>query len=181
MNLLPPRFNNYLTALILLAVLAGCASSEERKKKKEEAAVELYLESEFDTGNTTKVVPIYRASPIPVRIYSTPFVDSSSLTDAAVVDVVGGFIISLKFDFHGQLALENVTTSYRGNRIVVHAEFPELRWLAAPTITVPIKSGQFTFTPDATREEAERIVNGLNNVAVTLGNRAKSGAKKQAD
>jgi hypothetical protein len=39
------------------------------------------------------------------------------------------------------------------------------RWLAAPQITKHLSAGVFTFTPDATREEAERIVTGLNNVA----------------
>ena len=37
-------------------------------------------------------------------------------------------------------------------------------WLAAPLIRRPIADGVLTFTPDASREEAEKIVKGLNNV-----------------
>ena len=42
-----------------------------------------------------------------------------------------------------------------------------------------IPDGYFTFTPDATRAEAQRIVRGLNNVAAKLGNAPKS--KKKSD
>jgi hypothetical protein len=40
-----------------------------------------------------------------------------------------------------------------------------MRWVAAPTMTERIADGRLVFAPDATREEAERIVHGLNRVA----------------
>jgi preprotein translocase subunit SecD len=175
------RINNYLAAAAFLILMAGCSSPEERKQKKLETVVHLHLESEFDTGSKTDVVPIYRASPIPVRIYKQPFLDSANLIDAQVVDTVGGFAIRLAFDFHGQLALENVSTSYKGSRIAIQAVSPEVRWLAAPKINARITDGTLAFTPDATREEAEKIVRGLNNLAVKLGNRPKSPAKPKKD
>ena len=46
--------------------------------------------------------------------------------------------------------------------------FGELRWLAAPILQQRIRDGLLVFTPDATREEAERIVRGLKNVAKTV-------------
>ena len=172
-------FNIYFVACLVLLTLglAGCASSEESKKKKEEAVVQLYLEAEFDTGDKTQVIPVYRAAPVPIRVFKQPFLDSASLTEAAVVDAVGGFAIVLRFDFHGILALETTSTSYKGNRLAVLAEWPESRWLAAPRMTTRITDGSIIFTPDASREEAERIVRGLNNVAVKLGNRPKQPSK----
>jgi hypothetical protein len=50
-------------------------------------------------------------------------------------------------------------------RIAVFARFPESRWLASPIMRKHISDGIFTFTPDCTREEADHIVRGLNNVA----------------
>ena len=44
------------------------------------------------------------------------------------------------------------------------------RWLAAPMVGTHIVDGRFIFTPDATREEAQRIALGLNNVAKKLDN-----------
>ena len=58
--------------------------------------------------------------------------------------------------------------STRGRRLVIYCNFEDSRWLAAPVIREPIKDGLLTFTPDATREECERIVEGLNNVAREL-------------
>jgi hypothetical protein len=39
------------------------------------------------------------------------------------------------------------------------------RWIAAPLLSGRISTGLFAFTPDTTREEADRIARGLNNVA----------------
>jgi hypothetical protein len=41
-----------------------------------------------------------------------------------------------------------------------------------------ILDGTLTFTPDATREETERIVRGLNNVAIRAGNKSKTDSPK---
>ena len=45
------------------------------------------------------------------------------------------------------------------------SDLAENRWLAAPVIPSRIGNGVLTFTPDASREEADQIVLGLNNVA----------------
>jgi hypothetical protein len=52
--------------------------------------------------------------------------------------------------------------------LVVNCRWTENRFLGAPLITKRITDGVFVFTPDATREEAERIVAGLNNVIAKL-------------
>ena len=57
------------------------------------------------------------------------------------------------------------TSQYKGQHIAVFSQFGDARWLAAPQITQQISDGVFVFTPDATMEESERIVRGLNNIA----------------
>jgi preprotein translocase subunit SecD len=184
MKLLRNAINPFLAGTVLTAVLAlavGCASSEEREKQKEASSLRLFLEQEFDPGDKTTLVPIYRADPMLVRIEKVPFLDEGHLTNAQVVDVVGGFAIVVNFDFHGTLVLENVSNSYRGRRIAIYSMFTDGRWLAAPVINGRIEDGSLGFTPDCTREEAERIVSGLNNVAVKLGNRPKPGKEPKED
>ncbi len=180
MSLRLTGFNIYLLAAALLALSAtGCKSSEEKKKDKEASSLRLYLETEFDTtGDKTAVVPVFRDSPVLVRISKEPVLDEGHIIDARVADIVGGFIIQVKFDFRGTLVLESVTSTYRGQRLVIYSMFNEGRWLAAPKIATSIKDGTLTFTPDATREEADRIVRGLNNVAVKLGNKPKPGKEE---
>jgi len=89
------------------------------------------------------------------------------------VNTVGGFGIRLQFNRHGALVLDTMTTSHRGQRVAIFAHFNEARWLAAPLISRRLVNGEFIFTPDATREEAERIVLGLNNVAAELKKRSR--------
>jgi hypothetical protein len=174
------RFNNYLLVAVIGWLAGGCASSGEGKKLKEASTLRLFREADSDGSNRNTAVPIYRAAPVPVVVERAPFLDAGNLIDAAVVDTVGGFAVRLKFDYHGTLALESVTGASKGRRIAVFSQWTEGRWLAAPKLTTRISDGVFAFTPDASREEIERIVRGLNNVAVMLKNRprdAKAPAK----
>jgi hypothetical protein len=174
------RFNCILVAALLLAGPAtGCRSPEEKKAAAEASTLRLYLETDYDTtGEKTAVVPVYRAAPVLLRIAREPFLDEGHIVDARVVDTVGGFAIAVRYDFHGTLVLDTVSTTYRGQRVAIHSTFTEGRWLAAPKLSTPIRDGLLVFTPDATRAEAERIVRGLNNVAVKLGNRPKPAKEK---
>jgi hypothetical protein len=178
MNLPIQEFNNYLLALVAALLAWGCASAGGNKGK-EASTLALFLETNPDEGKRTAVAPVVRASPVMVTVDRTPFLNERNLLEAALVDVPYGFAIQVKFDAHGTLALDMVTSANKGARIVVYSLFTEGRWLAAPIITTPIKDGVFVFTPDATREEADRIVRGLNNMAEALGNKPKSPGKKQ--
>jgi hypothetical protein len=177
MDLRSMRFNRILAAGLGVALLAGCASpggGGSGKKGKEASTLQLFLESNPDGGQRTATIQVIRSSPVLLTVDKSPFLDEGHIVDAAVIETVGGFAIMVKYDFHGSLALQSITGSSKGKRIAVYSLFTEGRWLAAPMVSTAIKDGMFTFTPDATREEAERIVRGLVNVAVALKNRAKS-------
>jgi hypothetical protein len=174
--------NIYLGTIVLVLLVAGCKTAEEKEREKEASSLRLYLETEYDTtGDKTAVVPVFRKSPILVRISKEPILDEGHLEAAEVVEVVGGFAIRVKYDFRGTLVLESASSTYRGQRIAIYCMFTEGRWLAAPKMGTRIRDGVLIFTPDATREEAERIVRGLNNVAVKLGNQPKPGKAKKKE
>ena len=157
------RFNIYLCCALAFAFLvAGCHSSE--KKKKDLTIIELHEEVSPDGASDNKPVPVFRQHPMYVNVDTSPFVDTPDLDEAKVIDDLGGFMIQLKFNWRGTQLLNAITTAHRGKRIAVFCQFPEGRWLASPVIQRPISDGTFTFTPDATREEADRIVKGLNQV-----------------
>ncbi len=131
--------------------------------------LELHQEVSNDGFSDNMSVPIYRKNPIFVNVEKSAFLDSADIADAAVVDAEGGFDIMLKFNWRGTQILQGVTTANRGGRIAVFCSFGKTRWLASPQIQKPIKDGVLTFTPDATREEAEDIVKGLKDVAKEVG------------
>ena len=146
----------------------GCASLGKGSKQK--VHLRVYLEASVNDPTQTMVVPVYRKEPVLVRIQKEPILDERDLVHASVVKVVGGYSMELIFDFHGRLVLQQVSNAYRGRRLVLQAVFPEARWLGMIRMNRPIMDGVLTFTPDATQQEAQRIVEGLNKVARKLGN-----------
>lgn len=167
------------------------AAEKERKKRADQEAKEkkgkgkvastlrLHVEREPQPGlSSTSKVRVLRSSPVDVSVESDPFFNEGDIQLARVIDTGdGSFLIGVQATTQGQLRLEMGTATARGKRIAVWARWTEGRWLAAPKLAKPISDGVFVFTPDCTREEAERIVNGLNNVAIELKNQDKPGKK----
>jgi preprotein translocase subunit SecD len=161
------RFNIYLwLAVGFLSLVTGCQTN---KKAKVNATIELHIEANNDGGEDSVAVPIFRDHPVYVNMTKEFFVDGVDLTEAKVVDDLGGFKIKLQFNWRGTLMLDGITTANHGKRVGVLCTFDKkVRWLAAPVIQKQIANGVFEFTPDATREEADEIVKGLNDVVAKL-------------
>jgi preprotein translocase subunit SecD len=163
------RFNLYLLMALMAAAVCGCRTSREAKARKLLSTLRLHVEASLDRTKASEPIPVYREKPIWVNVTKAPFLTEADVEEAKVVDVVGGFALCIKFDGPGTAILEEYTAANRGKKIAVFSQFgkqiKDYRWLAAPMIARRIADGVFTFTPDATREEAEEIANGLNNVS----------------
>lgn len=172
------RFNIYL-ALAFAATLALCCGcrSPEAQRKKIVSTFRVYLESRHGEPRAGEPVPICRADPVMVRVEKEPFLTEANIKSARVIDIVGGFALSVQFDKEGSWLFEQYTTSNKGRRFAVLSQWmtppdtqlSKARWLAAPKLTRTVSDGAFTFTPDATRDEAELIAEGLNHVAKKTG------------
>lgn len=188
------RWGGLLAALFLLGGLTGCQSTDTADKKdaanqpenekKEVSTFRLHLE-ENDIGLGVGKVEVFRADPMKLIVQKTAFVDEGDIAKARVIESpYGGVLIQIEYVQRGRMALQMATAAHPGRRVAVWARWTSGRWLAAPVVQRGIEDGFFTFTPDCTREEAERIVRGLNNVAIKLKNQAKppskSAAKKKA-
>lgn len=159
------RFNIYLLLALALAA-CGCQTN---KEDKELSTIRVHLQTVPEIMDFSKTVPIFRAHPVMVTIDTSPFLTEANVAKAEVVDVLGGFELRIEFDRQGTWILENYSASNPGKHYAVFSQFgktsAESRWLAAPIFSRRISNGVLTFTPDATRAEAERIAIGLNNVA----------------
>lgn len=162
-------FNIYL---LLLAALAG-AGCQTSKKEKELSTIRFHLETNPDTTGRSTLVMVGRSEAFPVSIEKAPFLTEAHVQQASVVDALGGYQIMIQFDRQGTWLLEQYSTASKGKRVAVYSNFPEGRWLAAPRLSNRISDGLFVFTPDATRQESERIVKGLNLMVkeIAKGNR----------
>jgi preprotein translocase subunit SecD len=188
MQIRSSRFNLYLASALIMGLLSGCTSTP-KEDRKPLSTLRLHLEltrpdtqatsgadAKIDPFAKTEVAEVYRAHKVPFTIDKTPFLTEAMVKEARIVDVPGGFALQVQFDTQGTWLLEEYTGSNHGRHIVVASQFFDPgqekinagRWLAAPQIHNKISDGLFTFTPDATREEADRIVLGLKHVADRL-------------
>lgn len=154
--------------LLSLGLLAGCRTDDDTKK--ELTAIRFHLETpDSGPGFQTQAAPVFRAEPVLVNVEVIPFADERDLDQARVIEWMGGPAIELRFNRHGGWMLENVTRRETQRRIAINVQFDqENRWLAAPVIGRPIADGVLTFTPDASPEETDRIVRGLNNALAAI-------------
>lgn len=159
----PPPFNFYLLLAALAALVTACQTDSEKNPAKQMSTLRLHLEVNPDNLGQSSPVPIFRENPMLVNVQLDSFLDEAHVVSAVVKEDRGTYVIRVQFDSIGTSLLNATTLANPGRRIAVASQFPGMRWLAAPVIQGRIADGMFTFTPDATREEAERIVRGLNN------------------
>jgi preprotein translocase subunit SecD len=163
------RFNIYLLVALAAAVASGCQSSGEKQSKKLLSTLRLHLETGSDRSKASESIRVYREKPVWVSVQKEPFLTEANVAAASVTDDVGGYALRIQFDHGGTVLLEECTVENRGRKIAIFSQFGEqikdYRWLAAPVISHRITDGVLIFTPDATREEADEIALGLNNVA----------------
>jgi preprotein translocase subunit SecD len=162
------RFNIYLIVALTSLLASGCQSPE-TKKKKELATLRLYIETNPHGLGHSQVIQILREAPFDVTVEQNPFLTEGNVAEAKVVNAMGGYAISVQFNTEGKMLLEQYTSANSGRKIAVFSQWgkdmAQHRWLAAPAVYRRNSNGLFIFTPDASREEADEIALGLNNVS----------------
>src|SRR5258706_4855032 len=122
MKIPPLAFNIYLCLLLAPVAIfqTSCKTTEEKKAGKEASTLHFHLEVNRDGTPYNATVPVYRENPIQVSASRDAFLDEGDIEQASVVDVdkMGGFGIRVQFTPHGRMVLENITNSYKSQRIV---------------------------------------------------------------
>ena len=171
------RFNVYLLLTLAAAALCGCKTDESRRKDTF-STLKIQVEVNPEETKNSEVAAIGRHHPVLINVDPVPLLTQVHVKSAKVVDTPGGFALTVEFGRKGVWLLEQFSVSNRGKRFGIFSKFVEPpghilnagRWLAAPRINQRIHDGVLTFTPDATREEAEEIARGLTNMGKKLGN-----------
>jgi hypothetical protein len=165
MKAITQRFNLFL-ALMALAMLCGCQTD---KKNKEVSALRVHIEASAEQNGTTLTVSVVRDDPVLITIIKDPILTEAGLISSKVIEAHGGFAVQIQFNESSALVLEQYSAANPGKHFAIWGQWGEkalnARWLAAPIITHRISDGIFTFTPDMSRAEADRLVLGLNNVS----------------
>ncbi|MDE3068946.1 MAG: hypothetical protein KGJ60_15545 [Verrucomicrobiota bacterium] len=168
------QFNLYLA--LAAALLCGCQTD---RKDQPAAALRVHIETSPDSAATTQTVSVLRSDPVLVTLGRDPVLTEANVVAARIIDTPGGFALEVRFDENGAWLLEQYTAANPGRHLAVFGQWGgkpvTSRWLAAPLITRRIADGVLTFTPDMSRDEADQLVAGLNNVA--WKNRKKGGLR----
>jgi hypothetical protein len=165
------RFNLYLLLAALILPLAGCKTSPAEKEEKRCASLRIHLENRAKVpgGTDGEIISVLRSSPVVVRINPEPVLTEANILKATLLETPGGCAIQVEFNQTGTWVLEQFTSANAGRHFAIFSQWTEntkdSRWLAAPIISHRIANGVYSFTPDASREEAEKIVSGLNHMA----------------
>ncbi len=177
-------FNNILLAVA--AVLGGdCAMHGTSMHDPDFATMDIFMEGRAADNLRVEV----GWDKFPMYIEAEPAFTEEDLSKAAwVKNADGTYEIQLTFTDHGALALEMQTKMQQGRHLVILSAFPpegpkkepqkgapatgekpvgekprDSAWLAA--VLIPrngFSNGSIRFKPDATPEEVERIVLGVN-------------------
>jgi len=163
------RFNIFLLLITALLALTGCQSPE-TKRAKQIAILRVHLEANFGPPGRDRQVSVLRTAPIKLTIERDPFLNERHVESAKLVEGPGALTLVVQLNKKGTWLLEQYVAANPQKRLVVYSQFgvePDVkeRWLAAPLPTRAPKDGILTFTPDASRDEAQQIVIGLNNFA----------------
>ena len=160
------RFNVYFVLAAATVLLCGCQTDKPAKKT---GALRVYIETNPGLEGTSQTITLLRSDPVVLTIAPEPILTEASIIAAKVIETPGGFAIEVRFDEMGATTLEQFTAANPGRHLAIYGEWGgkpvTVRWLAAPLITHRIGDGVLAFTPDASRDEADELVLGLNNVA----------------
>jgi preprotein translocase subunit SecD len=136
-------------------LLAGCALF----RKKEVTSLRIYEEANAALpAENRQTVSIPRTG---LRLSISPFPTLSELDvqSAELFDTAGGKGIFLRFDPHGTVLLDEMTTRTRGQYVVV---LINNRAVSAWLVDQRIINGQFLVEGDFTDEDAKQVVKDLN-------------------
>jgi len=163
------QFNIYLAAAFALFLVCGCQTHKKDPRDKVVAALRVHLEVAANSGDIAQTISVLRSDPVVVTIARDPILTEANIIAARIIDSAGGFGIQVQFDESATWMLEQYSASNPGKHFVIYGQWGDKlangRWLAAPLITHRIGDGKLTFTADLSREEADQLVLGLNNVA----------------
>ena len=162
------QFNLYLAVIAALVFICGCQTGKDDKEK-QTAALRIHIETNPGSSDTSQTISVLRSDPVAVTIANDPVLTEVNVITAKVINAPGGFAIEIRFDETATWTLEQYSADNPGKHFAIFGQWSEKitdgRWLAAPLITHRIGNGVLAFTPDCSREEADKLVLGLNNVA----------------
>jgi preprotein translocase subunit SecD len=142
--------------LVVLLILGGCATGQKRSTLRFHEQVDASLPKAY-----AQVVEVPRVN-LRLTIAAVPTLTERDVVEASLVETAGGAAVLLKFDPHGAIKLDEMTTRARGQRVVVLLDEQPV---AVVLIEQRLTTGRFLLEGDFTDEQARQLVDSLNKGA----------------
>jgi len=139
-------------------VLAGCALFGSHDKSKD---ISLGIYEQVDEALPAENKQSVQIPHTDLKLTINPFpqLTERDVQSAELYDTVGGKAVFLRFDPHGTIVLDELTTRARGQYLTITINHrPVSAWLVDQRIT----NGQLLIEGDFTDEEAKTYVDNLN-------------------
>lgn len=136
-----------------------------KEKPKLNKSLRVYVETKHDIEERSLPAVVGRSSPMKFMVEKLPILNEVHVESAALLDQPGSFQVQVKFNSLGARILESYTAAAAGRHLLIMTELnKEGRWIAAPLIRRRLGNGILIFTPDASREDMDLLVRGLNQM-----------------
>ncbi len=149
--------------VLTAACFTGCSMiASMSKKPADEVSLRIH-----EGSNSSLPAESYQTVEIPhtnVKLSVNPFpsLTEQDVQSAELYDTAGGKAIYLRFDPHGTILLDELTTRERGQYVVI---FLNRRPVGSWLVDHRIVDGQFLVEGDFTDEEAKKAVENLNKLS----------------
>lgn len=149
-------------AVVLLAGCAAIASLKGVQQGHVDTSVRLYEQSDAALPAENVQTAVIPHSDLKLTINPFPTLTEQDVQSAELYNTSGGKAVFLRFDPHGEIVLDEMTTRLRGQYIVVMINnHPVSAW----RVDQRIINGQFLIEGEFTDEEAQKIVDDLNKLS----------------
>lgn len=146
---------------LVTTFFVGCALFH-KKSKAEETTVYLYEQADSALPAENHQTIEIPHTDLKLTISPFPTLTGKDVQSAELYDTAGGKAIFLRFNAHGTVLLDEMTTRLRGQYVAVMInQRPVSAWL----VDQRILNGQFLIEGDFTDEEAKKIVDDLNKLS----------------
>jgi len=146
-----------LSWALLAAFFVGCALFH--KKKDEDPTIRIYEQTDSALPAQNQRTIVIPRTDLTLTINPFPTLSEKDIQSAEVYNTAGGKAIFLRFDPHGTVLLDEMTTRMRGQYVAV---LVNNRAVSAWLVNQRILNGQFLVEGDLTDDEATNIVSKLN-------------------
>jgi preprotein translocase subunit SecD len=147
---------------LVAACFVGCSTAASRQKKaEEEVTLRIYEQSNSSLPAETFQTVEIPDTGVKFTVDIFPSLTERDVQSAELYDTAGGKAIFLRFDPHGTVMLDQITTRDRGQYLVTFLnKHPVGTWFVDQRIT----NGQFLVEGEFTDEAAQKAVEALNKL-----------------